>query len=144
MENNELKPKSIKPYIILSVVVIGVILTVCGINGLFTEELPPKQVVRYVCDAFFVAGALVLAIAGLTWCGKQGAFDGIGYSFSFLFDLRKPSNKRLTWKKKESFEEYVERKRAKDSKKTIKHFLIIGGILILVSAILLIVYNTAF
>ncbi len=145
MKNNEFKPQSsFKIYIITAIIALAVILLVCGLNGLFTTEMPQQDVVKYVCNAFFVAGVLVLGIAGLTFSSKHGAFDGFGYAISSLWDVHKPSKRRLTWTKKETYQEYVERKHSKDKNKQILHLLIIGGILLIVAIILLVVYNCAF
>ncbi len=145
MNNNEFKPQSsFKVYILTAIISLAVILLVCGLNGLFTEDLPQKDVVKFVCNAFFVAGVLVLGIAGLSFSSKHGAFDGFGYAISSLWDVHKPSKRRLTWTKKETYQEYIERKHSKDKNKQIKHLLIIGGILLMVAIILLVVYNYAF
>ena len=52
---------------ILILVHIGIILTVCGIDGVLTESMAQQEVVRFVCDGFYVAGILYLCIGGLIW-----------------------------------------------------------------------------
>ncbi len=140
---NEIK-SSKKVYLFTVIVVLAVLLLVCGLNGLLTEQKEPKETVKILCDAFFVTGTLVLCIGALTWCSKQGAFDGLGYSISSMINVHKPSKQRLTWSKKETYEEYIERKHANDDGKKFKHLLLVGGILFAVAVILLIVYNEVF
>lgn len=144
MNNNEFKPKSYKIYFFTFLFSVAVILLVCGINGLFTEDVGAQDTVKYVSDAFFVAGVLTLGMAGLTFGSKQGAFDGLGYAVSSFFDTRKPSTKRLNWSKKETYEEYVERKHSKDDRKKVKHLLIIGGAMMVIAIVMYIVYKFAF
>lgn len=134
-----------KKIITLSIIIlvfIGIILTVCGINGLFTKAIAPKETVRFVCDAFFVAGVLYACIGGLIWASGEGAFDGIGYAMatwkhSIFHNTR-------DWKKKESYQEYKERRAEKKKEKRVNEVVIIGGSSIVIAAILLLVYNFAF
>ena len=101
-----------------------------------------QEVVRCVCDGFFVSAILTLGIGGLSWASRQGVFDGLGYSFS-LWKQRYTTHKR-DWMNKESFAEYKERMTEKKKKKEINHFFIIGGIFAVVAAVLYIVYSFAF
>ena len=134
--------KTIITYLLSIVVAIGIILTVCGVKGVLTTDMSQQEVVRYVCDGFFVSAILTLGIGGLSWASRQGAFDGLGYSFS-LWKQRYTTHKR-DWMNKESFSEYKERMTEKKKKKEINHFFIIGGIFAVVAALLYIVYSFAF
>lgn len=137
-----MKKKIIK-LIIMLVIEAGLILTVCGVNGVLTEpNMDPQMVVRYVCDGFCVAGGVYLCLAGLFWATNEGVFDGFGYHASMWFNS-KAKNKR-DWRKKEEFSEYKERQIEKRKGRSNIEFVIVGGAAMVVSLVLLIVYYCAF
>ncbi|MBO7326892.1 MAG: DUF3899 domain-containing protein [Clostridia bacterium] len=127
---------------ILILVHIGIILTVCGIDGVFTESMAQQEVVRFVCDGFYVAGILYLCIGGLIWASKEGAFDGLGYTVSNW--KHSIFHNTRDWKKKETFQEYKERVSEKKKGRRVNEAIIIGGVSILIASVLLIVYHCAF
>ena len=134
-----------KRIIIISValaVEFAIILTICGVNGVLTTSMPAKDVTRFLCDGFFVSGAIGLGVGGLMWTTKMGAFDGFGYTLSrwkeSLFKNRRD------WHAQEKYSEYKEKQAEKRKKIRISEMLIIGGASVVVAAILLIVYNFAF
>ncbi|MBO5982601.1 MAG: DUF3899 domain-containing protein, partial [Clostridia bacterium] len=124
---------------ILILVHIGIILTVCGIDGVFTESMAQQEVVRFVCDGFYVAGILYLCIGGLIWASKEGAFDGLGYTVSNW--KHSIFHNTRDWKKKETFQEYKERVSEKKKGRRVNEAIIIGGVSILIASVLLIVYH---
>ena len=126
---------------ILILVHIGIILTVCGIDGVFTESMAQQEVVRFVCDGFYVAGILYLCIGGLIWASKEGAFDGLGYTVSNW--KHSIFHNTRDWKKKETFQEYKERGSEKKKGRRVNEAIIIGGVSILIASVLLIVYHCA-
>ena len=134
--------KKIISYVIAFTAAIGIVLLVCGLRGILTEEKDKVYVIITLCDAFFVPAVLFLGIGALVWASDKGAFDGLRYSVSSLINLHKPVGKGLDWKEKESFQEYIERKHKKSEKKTKNHFFIIGAIFLILAIILLIVYYT--
>ena len=73
--------KAILTYTISIIIAVGIVLLVCGINGVLTTELEQKEAVRYVCDGFFVSAILFISVGVLTWTSRDGVFDGIGYAF---------------------------------------------------------------
>lgn len=121
---------------------IGIILAVCGMDGVFTKSLSQQDIVRFVCDGFYVAGVFYICIVGLIWASGQGAFDGIGYSISTW--THSVFHNRRDWKKKESYQEYKERRAQKKKEMYIEENIIIGGISVLIASILLLVYNFAY
>lgn len=134
--------KKIILYSISFVIAIALVLLVCGLRGILTEQKDKATVIIALCDAFFAAGALFLCFGGLSWASEQGAFDGLGYSVSSLFNLRKPAKKGTEWKPKETYEEYVERKHSPDKKKPKLFLIIVGAIFLLVAIIFFIIYKT--
>ena len=126
---------------LLIILHLAIILTVCGIDGLFTETLPPKEVTRFVCDAFYVASMMYLCIGGLIWVTGEGLFNGVGYAVSNW--MHSVFHNTRDWKKKESFQEYRARKEKKKAVR-VNEVIIIGGISLIVASILLLVYQFAF
>lgn len=126
---------------VLFLIVLAAVLTICGVNGLLTEQCDQSKVLRVLCDAFFVPGVVLLCISGLSWASDKGAFDALGYSISTLFNTHMPAGKGLNWRKKETYQEYIERKHpAEKKKKKLNVALIFGGVLLVVSVALLIAY----
>ena len=134
--------KNIISYVVAVVVSVGLILLVCGTKGVLTSHLTQQEIIKYVCDGFFVAAVVLLGMGGLTWASGQGTFDGLGYTFSLWKE--KFTNHKKDWHKREDFQEYKERKAEKKKNRKINHFLVMGGVLMIVAAILMIVYNFAF
>ena len=134
--------KTILTYTISSIIAIGMVLFVCGIFGVLTTEMEQKEVVRHVCDGFFVPAILFVSLGVLTWTSRDGVFDGIGYAF-YTFKQRYVNHSK-NGKFGESYSEYKERVRAKRSKSSFVHFFVIGGLLTVVASILYLVYSFAF
>ena len=103
------------------------------IKGVFSAETA-KETFMILSDAFFFAGAMLLIAAGLVWASDNGVSDGIGYSFSKLFNLRK----RDYEDHKESYSEYKERKHTKKS--SIVEFLISGMNFVAISVVFFVIY----
>ena len=137
--------KKIFWYVIAFAVALALVLLVCGLNGLLTEQKTEQETAKILCDAFFVAAALFMGFSGLSWASGTGAFDGLGYSVSLFFDVHLPTKRRLTWEKKETYQEYVERKHGKDAKeknKTLIFLLVVGAAFLVIAIAMLIWYNS--
>ena len=105
-------------------------------QGLFGAETT-SDVLRIICDGFFVAGALMLAYGGLTWTSNGGVFDGLTYTF-------KQGIARL----KRDFEEqrvtFAEHREKREAKATSPKAMLLAGLVHLAIAILLmVVYQQA-
>lgn len=72
-------------------------------------NLESKDQLRILCDAFVVPGMLCIFGGLLVWLGNEGTFDGIGYVLSYAFHALIPGNA----KERESYKDYLERKRGK-------------------------------
>ena len=136
-----MKEKIIKISILLAVE-LAIILLICGLNGVLTTDLPPKEVTRFVCDGFFSAGLLFICFGGFVWTKKQGAYDGFGYTVNLWKD--QIFNNKRDWHAKEKYADYKERVAEKNKKKSFSEFLLVGGVSTVIASILLIVYNFAF
>ena len=132
MKKLNVKLKGTKLIICFAVeVVIAVALLL--IKGVFSATTA-KETFMILSDAFFFAGAIMLVAAGLVWASDNGVSDGIGYSFSKLFSLRK----RNYEDHKETYSEYKERKHTRKS--SIVEFLIPGLSFVAISVIFFVLY----
>ncbi len=104
-------------------------------KGVFDTQ-DAKDTARIVCDAFFAAGAILLVAGALVWTFDNGITDGLTYSARTMLNLRK---KDYETNERESYSAYRERKHK--NKGTVKEFLISGGVYLVVSVVLLLVYN---
>lgn len=73
-------------------------------------NLELKDQYRILCDAFAIPGMLCIFGGLLVWLGNEGAFDGIGYVLSYAFRAFLPGTRM---NKRESYKDYLERKRGK-------------------------------
>lgn len=131
----QIKINKTKLYICFGVS-LAITIAVLVIKGIFSSTTV-KETAMILSDSFFLGGALILVVAGLVWASDHGVSDGIGYSFSKLFSLRK----RDYEEKKESYSEYKDRKHARKS--SVIEFLISGLSFVLISIIFLLIYLQA-
>ena len=54
------------------------------LEGLFRVETA-LDAFRILSDGFFVAGAMFLAMGGMTWTKNGGVMDGLGFTFKTVF-----------------------------------------------------------
>ena len=108
-------------------------IAVLVVKGVFSST-NLKDTAMILSDSFFLGGALVLIAAALVWASDHGVSDGIGYSFSKLFGLRK----RDYEDHKETYSEYKERKHARKS--SVIEFLTSGLCFVLISVVFLLIY----
>lgn len=82
----------------------------------------------YYVDAFGVAGAVSVLLGLLFWVASAGAFDTIGYGFSFFRSDRKYQD----------LYEYTVRKKEKRSrqKKPFVPFMAVGAVFLVVSVVI--------
>lgn len=107
---------------------------VAWLQGLFRAETA-SDVFRILSDGYFVAGGLLLAMAGLRWATNGGAFDGLGYSFKSAFGRIMPDYE----KRKVTFAEYREAREEKN--KSAAPLLISGLVYVAVSVVFLMIYS---
>ncbi len=121
---------------------IAIIIAVCAIQGVFSKSLPKQELIRFICDGFFVAGVVYVGFGGLVLASGKGVFDGIGYSVSTWF--RSFTGNKRDWRRTETYYDYVERKAEKKKGRKVNQFFIFGGITLIVAVILYLVYKFAF
>ena len=92
--------------------------------------------IRCLCDAFFVPGILCVFGGAIIWLANEGTLDGITYVLSYAFHALLPGS----WNKRESYKDYLERK--KDSRISGYGFLfLVGGVFLLISFVFLALFN---
>lgn len=92
-----------------------------------------------LCDGAFVAGVLLLCMAGLRFVSGQGQFDIFGYGISHLFTTRWPGLSTMSEDhRKETFADYRARRQGKS--KPALEMLLAGAVYAVLAVILLLVY----
>lgn len=108
-------------------------------RGLFSAE-DASSVLMALSDGFFVPGALLACVGGLTWIASKGQFDAFGYVFSrFSFHSLIPGSVRSMEVKPESLYDYKAKKDGK-GRKWLKHAWITGLASLAISAVLTTIY----
>lgn len=136
-ETTKIPSKAIKAKKLLVCFAVGAVIALALLlaKGVFDTQ-DAKDTARIVCDAFFAAGAILLVAGALVWTFDNGITDGLTYSARTMLNLRK---KDYETNERESYSTYRERKHK--NKGTVKEFLISGGVYLVVSVVLLLVYN---
>lgn len=100
----------------------------------------PRMLFSKLTDATFVTGVIFACIGVLTFAGREGTFDGLGFAFESIFVVRNWSPRRK-FEERETFADYKDRKAEKrKEKKPFSHFFVTGGFYIVLAIIFLIVY----
>lgn len=108
--------------------------------GLFSgEKLYDFEIYRIVADSCFVPGILIFSSGALVWVSRNGAFDALGYSIKYFFNIRFRRDNELT---KETFYEYKER-RSKEPKTPCLYLVLTGLFFMAVAAVFVVLFNKA-
>jgi len=92
------------------------------------------QLLRALCDGFFVGGMALFGFGCLVYARNEGLFDGLTYGVSNLFATRNLAGEKQTMR----YSEYKEQKKAK--RKSSKGLLISGLFYTVISFIFLGIY----
>ena len=126
--------KEIRNYLITLGVGLCIAFLAISLRGIFSED-DPKEVMKYLCDGFFISSICVGGLGLLVFCSNEGAFDMIVYGLkSFLgFFMSKRE------KKYDSFYDY----RVEKAKNKIRmgFILYVGIFLLLIAVIFYLIYN---
>ncbi len=96
------------------------------------------EVVRCLCDGFFVASVMLLGLGGIKTARNQGVFDVMGYGAKSTLETFLPFLKKTD--EKEDIYQYKERKAAE--RRGSAAMLLAGGVYLALSVIALIFYET--
>ncbi len=99
-------------------------------------SLPAVEIVKVLCDAFFLPGTFILMLGLLMWVASEGALDGVGYLGSCLVKTLIPGKHGEF----ERYGEYLERKRG-SRKKGFGFLCIVGLVFLAIAGIFQIAFN---
>ena len=119
-------------------------LSICLLKGVF-QETDPALIVRYLSDAFLIPGVLLTGIGLLSFLKKEGAYDGLGYTFTTMkrtFTMRRYMDPIEEGSEDRTYFGYKENAKAK--RKVSWHLIIVGGVFLLASIAFTIVFSAAF
>lgn len=100
------------------------------------------SIIHRLCDGCFVTGVLLTGAGVILLCANNGALNIFGYGVRSGLNLILPIFGKGPTKENgepETYFEYCQRK-AEEGPKPISHLLIVGGIYLVLAAILLVVY----
>ncbi len=137
MQQESSKKHTLVKYVATVVVGLVIALLFCILKGLFKTE-DKGTVLRILCDAFTVPGILLTCVGLLTLVIKEGALDGITYSFSSMRRVRRGyvSDEKTP----KTYYDYKEA--AKGKRKIAWHLIIVGLGFIAVAIALVIIRNS--
>ncbi len=109
------------------------VLLVASLLGVFKAP-SAKDLMRILCDAFFVVGVLLGGVGLLSWVGSNGFFDIFSYAVKVVV---------IKFRPKARLESYYDYKQSKDEERKpwLKGLLLCGGICIILSIVALVIYN---
>ena len=93
------------------------------------------DVMKALCDGFFVSGVVLVCVGGLVFVSNGGVFDMLAYGIRTFFESFK---KNVTDRKYRTYYDYKESK--KDRKTSFSFLVIVGVVFIAVSMIFLVFY----
>ena len=115
---------------------LGIALAVMALRGGFDAASREAFLVA-LCDALFVAGALLSGTALLIWASGEGAFNAISYGTRKVIDqVRREENRNKTAKTYYDF--VAERQGRKKDFPT--PLMIVGGIFLAAAVVVLVLY----
>lgn len=107
----------------------AIVLIIAALRGLFSSQ-NTQEVLRNLCDAFFIAGVLLAGVGLLTFVASKGAYDIFSYAGKVIVMKFRPKQDVP------KYYDYVEEKN-KNRKVWLKELTVCGGVCLLLSAILL-------
>ena len=131
-------------YGIAAAVGLLIALSICLLKGVF-RETDQALIVRYLSDAFLIPGVLLMGIGLLSYIKKEGAYDGLGYTFQTMrraFAMRNYREPIEEGSEDRTYFGYKQKVKAK--RKVAWHLVIVGGGFLLIAIVLTIVHSTAF
>lgn len=136
MKTKESEGRPYLPYVIWAAAGLILCVSVAWAGGAFSSA-DPVELFQHLSDAFFIPGALFLALGLLSRIGHTGMFDILSYGLRVIFS-------HFTLKKRPaSFYDFKQEKQEKRGERWNKPALVVGLILFAISVVFLILYYTA-
>ncbi len=126
--------RSLKKYLIALGIGLGLVLWIASARGVF-HQTSPLGVYRILCDAFFVAGAVLAAAGLMVFTTNEGAFD------LFVYGIKSTANvfRKNDIKKYDSYYDY---RNARAEKKYPFLFILVCAVFFLaVAAVMYFLYS---
>ena len=98
-------------------------------------------IVHRLCDGCFTTGVLFAGVGIILHCANKGALNLFGYGARFGLSLILPIGKNpwMANGERETYLDYCQRK-SEQEPKPVSHLLIVGGVYLVIAAVLLVVY----
>lgn len=128
--------KTVYRYLITTGVGMLIVLLIVLMKNGFTET-DVTIALQIWCDAFFVSGVFLTCGGLIVVASNGGVFDMLGYAVSLLWYTFKSSKVERKYK---TFYDYREAR--KDRKRSVSYVLIVGLVLLAISVVFLILYDT--
>ena len=120
----------------ISAIAVGgiLVLIIVSAQGVFSENRT-YEILRILCDGFFVTGVCIACVGLILVASNGGAFDMLGYGVIMFFDLFRRNLKDRKYK-----DFYSYKKSKEEKKRSTLYLLIVGICFIIISVIFLIAY----
>lgn len=104
--NNKIKNRILK-YSLTVGVALGVAYAIASARGVLNGGLSADVIYRYLSDAFFIPGAILVLIGALVFISTTGFFDSLGYIGTVAVRALVPG---MRMQRAERFADYKERR----------------------------------
>ena len=128
-------------YVIAAAAGLLISLAICLWKGVF-RETDTALIVRYLSDAFLIPGVLLTGVGLLSFIRKQGAYDGLGYTFDTMkrtFTMRRYMDPIEEGSEDRTYFGY--KQKVKEKRKVAWHLIIVGCGFLLTAIALAIVHS---
>ncbi len=132
MKDDTEEKRNRRPLIYAAASAVAVLL-VASLMGVFKAP-STQELLRILCDAFFVVGVLLGGVGLLSWIGSNGFFDIFSYAVKVVV---------IKFRPKAKLESYYDYKQNKDEERKpwLKGLLFCGGICIILACLVLVLYE---
>lgn len=128
----------------LKEVIVDFVLGLLVVSFNYFNNSADATIIHRLLDGTFVAGVLLTGIGILLFCANKGAFNIFGYGVKYGLSLILPIGKN-PWAadgERETYYDYCMRKAEKEPKSFLP-LLISGGVYLVISVVLLVIYLNA-
>lgn len=131
-------------YVIAAAAGLLISLAICLWKGVF-RETDGALILRSLSDAFLIPGVLLTGIGLLSFLKKEGAYDGLGYTFTTMkrtFTMRRHMDPIEEGSEDRTYFGYKEKVKAK--RKVAWHLIIVGVCFLVIAIALTAVYEAKY
>ncbi len=128
--------KTFLRYLITAAIGMAIVFLIVLAKGVFSQT-DMQEIMKIWCDAFFVAGAVLLCAGGIVLASNGGAFYMLGYAVSLIFSIVRSSKIERKYK---TYYDYSEAK--KENRHSFAFILLVGLLFVAIAGIFLWQYYT--